>query len=509
MIDTSFAAQVNQVAGTGATANGDNAPSAELWSNALEQAAYNVPPSPSPAVSQEAVPEQQRGSSRTGQVVADKNGATDDGRSKTETAAASIGEGTTSSKIRGKAAEGQASGNMMTTSHLIKKHSHTPQAPTANSSHPIPDILPALSPSAQSVQVAVPIHKGSSLGQVRPGQAAASEVVDEPTVSFPSEANSSEAVPTVSFPREANSSVATMDTASDPVEAGSEKTVTAKTVITSTETKTKDVSASEFKATLSPLSASETPAVLTTDGPAAVVSATTQSVISPHDNNHQGQAGITPGATKPLSSDNTKSLASAELNNLVMGSAEPATSNDKIVLGTHASSDGAGGIIADVGGASAATANASPTIVAPASTAATFSNADGSVAATPAALAATITAMHQNGQSNVVLRLDPPGLGALSIHIALGHNSEVNVQFIPTIPQTAQLLNSGLDDLRQAMANAGLALGQAQVGGGGQGAGSSSNGQGRGARSQAQTGPIVPSTSSPDQTGVVGVRAYA
>ena len=494
MIDTSFAAQVNQVAGTGATANGDNAPSAELWSNALEQAAYNVPPSPSPAVSQGAVPEQQRGSSRTGQVVADKNGATDDGRSKTETAAASIGEGTTSSKIRGKAAEGQASGNMMTTSHLIKKHSHTPQAPTANSSHPIPDILPALSPSAQSAQVAVPIHKGSSLGQVRPGQAAASEVVNEPTVSFPSEANSS---------------VATMDTASDPVEAGSEKTVTAKTVITSTEIKTKDVSASEFKATLSPLSASETPTVLTTDGPAAVVSATTQSVISPHDNNHQGQAGITPGATKPLSSDNTKSLASAELNNLVMGSAEPATSNDKIVLGTHASSDGAGGIIADVGAASAATANASPTIVAPASTAATFSNADGSVAATPAALAATISAMHQNGQSNVVLRLDPPGLGALSIHIALGHNSEVNVQFIPTITQTAQLLNSGLDDLRQAMANAGLALGQAQVGGGGQGAGSPSNGQGRGARSQAQTGPIVPSTSPPDQTGVVGVRAYA
>lgn len=494
MIDTSFAAQVNQVAGTGATANGDNAPSAELWSNALEQATYNVPPSPSPVVSQEAVPEQQRGSSRTGQVVADKDGATDDGRSKTETAAASIGEGTTSSKIRGKAAEGQASGNMMTTSHLIKKHSHTPQAPTANSSHPIPDILPALSPSAQSVQVAVPIHKGSSLGQSRPGQAAAGEVVDEPTVSFPSEANAS---------------VATMDTASDPVEAGSEKTVTAKTVITSTEIELKDVSASEFKATLPPLSASETPTVSTTDGRAAVVSATTHAVISPHDNNHQGQAGITPGATKPLSSDNTKSLASAELNNLVMGSTEPATSNDKIVLGTHASSDGAGGIIADVGGASAATANASPTIVAPASTAATFSNADGSVAATPAALAATITAMHQNGQSNAVLRLDPPGLGALSIHIALGHNSEVNVQFIPTIPQTAQLLNSGLDDLRQAMANAGLALGQAQVGGGGQGAGSPSNGQGRGARSQAQTGPIVPSTSSPDQTGVVGVRAYA
>ncbi len=93
--------------------------------------------------------------------------------------------------------------------------------------------------------------------------------------------------------------------------------------------------------------------------------------------------------------------------------------------------------------------------------------------ATPDAMAASIVAMYRSGHSSLVLRLDPPGLGSVSVHVALGGNGSVNVLFVPTIPQTAHLLQAGLGDLRQSMANSGLALGQAQIGGGGAGGGSS------------------------------------
>jgi flagellar hook-length control protein FliK len=129
------------------------------------------------------------------------------------------------------------------------------------------------------------------------------------------------------------------------------------------------------------------------------------------------------------------------------------------------------------------------------------------VAATPAALAASVTAMHQSGQTRAVLRLDPPGLGALSVHIAVGQGAQVNVQFIPTQAQTGQLLNAGMDQLRQAMAGAGLQLGQAQVGGGGaQGGG----GDPRGSGGQPGTARgAAPVSSAPADAATNGVRAYA
>ena len=137
---------------------------------------------------------------------------------------------------------------------------------------------------------------------------------------------------------------------------------------------------------------------------------------------------------------------------------------------------------------------------------------DAAVSATPAALAASITAMHQNGQMSAVLRLDPPGLGALSVHIAVGHGAQVNVQFIPTTAQTGQLLNAGMDQLRQAMATAGLQLGQAQVGGGSQGGGQGGN-SGGGSRSGGGTStPALASASvsaPAGDTSANGVRAYA
>jgi flagellar hook-length control protein FliK len=137
----------------------------------------------------------------------------------------------------------------------------------------------------------------------------------------------------------------------------------------------------------------------------------------------------------------------------------------------------------------------------------------GSVAATPSALAAAVTAMHQAGQASTVLRLDPVGLGALSVHIGLGAQGQVNVLFVPGTAQAAQLLNAGMGDLRHAMAASGLMLGQAQVGG-------QSNGQSSGQNSGQSSGQNTPQPrgEAPNTAAVSGdnavdpasgVRAYA
>ncbi len=113
--------------------------------------------------------------------------------------------------------------------------------------------------------------------------------------------------------------------------------------------------------------------------------------------------------------------------------------------------------------------------------------------------------MHQNGQLSAVLRLDPPGLGTVSVHIAMGESAQVNVQFISSLPQTAQLLSNNVDQLRQAMASAGLQLGQAQVGGGG-------TGQSGGGGNQPQANPQPAaglSRAIAADDAADGVRAYA
>ena len=113
--------------------------------------------------------------------------------------------------------------------------------------------------------------------------------------------------------------------------------------------------------------------------------------------------------------------------------------------------------------------------------------------------------MHQAGQPSTILRLDPPGLGNLAIHVALGQGAQINVLFIPATTQTAQLLTSGMDGLRQAMAAGGLTLGQASVGG--QSAG------GQGAPNQGATSgppPGQPAAGAPaSATAIKGLSAYA
>lgn len=168
-----------------------------------------------------------------------------------------------------------------------------------------------------------------------------------------------------------------------------------------------------------------------------------------------------------------------------------------------------GGTQAMLAGQPSAAPSTAPGPSAPVTTASVVTQATGSVAATPAALAATITAMHQTGQNSTVLRLDPPGLGSLSVHVALGQSGQVNVLFVPTTAQTAQLLHSGMDGLRQAMTTSGLTLGQAEVSGGG----NQNTSQG------GQNSPNNPNTAQAPQSAAIsangtmpatsGVRAYA
>lgn len=127
----------------------------------------------------------------------------------------------------------------------------------------------------------------------------------------------------------------------------------------------------------------------------------------------------------------------------------------------------------------------------------------------PSALAATITALHQSGQANAVLRLDPPGLGHLSVQIGLGGQGQVNVLFVPSTADAAQALQATLPSLGNALAQSGLTLGQAQVGGQGFQQ-NSQNGQGGQQRSYTPAMARDNSVSSKGGTdSITGLSAYA
>ena len=170
------------------------------------------------------------------------------------------------------------------------------------------------------------------------------------------------------------------------------------------------------------------------------------------------------------------------------------------------------GVSALAGGGNNSAPAAAPVQTAmPQIAAATPTGATGSSAA---ALAATVTALHQAGQSGAVLRLDPPGLGTLSVHVGLSGLGQVNVLFVPSTAQGAQALQAGLPGLSTAMAQSGLVLGQAQVGGqfgqnAGQGGGQSPNGQGRAAFA-APDAPVAATTATAATAASTnGLSAYA
>lgn len=83
----------------------------------------------------------------------------------------------------------------------------------------------------------------------------------------------------------------------------------------------------------------------------------------------------------------------------------------------------------------------------------------------PAALSATITALHQSGQNAVTLRLDPPNLGHLMVQLKMDAQGAVNVLFVPGTVDAAHALQNTLPQLSSALAQSGLTLGQAEVGG--------------------------------------------
>lgn len=94
-----------------------------------------------------------------------------------------------------------------------------------------------------------------------------------------------------------------------------------------------------------------------------------------------------------------------------------------------------------------------------------FAANPGIVNLAPAALSATITALHQSNQSSVMLRLDPPDLGHLSVQIKMDAHGSINVLFVPTTADAAQTLQASLHQLGGIMAQSGLTLSQAEVGG--------------------------------------------
>jgi flagellar hook-length control protein FliK len=216
------------------------------------------------------------------------------------------------------------------------------------------------------------------------------------------------------------------------------------------------------------------------------------------------------GATTTVAqAGNAASARSAKENLQAIASAAESAKSNAVSVVSNTTSTQQNGTQAVLTGQPSIAPSTSSSPSAPVTAASVVTQAMGSVTATPAALAATITAMHQGGQNSTVLRLDPPGLGSLSVHVALGQSGQVNVLFVPSTAQTAQLLHSGMDGLRQAMAMSGLTLGQADVNGGSNQSGSQGG----------QSSPNNPGTahaSQPDAistTGTTpaasGVRAYA
>jgi flagellar hook-length control protein FliK len=185
--------------------------------------------------------------------------------------------------------------------------------------------------------------------------------------------------------------------------------------------------------------------------------------------------------------------------------------SDKTLVTGPASNGAAGLLTGAIAPPAASTSSATPTAPVPG-----LADASASVAATPAALAASITAMARDGHASAILRLDPPGLGQLAIHIALGAGSQINVQFVPAVAHTGHLLANGMDELRQNLATAGLTLGQTQIGGGqagNQGGYSGSDGgasprQQSAADTNKQTYTNAAGAATPGN-GPNGVRAYA
>lgn len=224
-----------------------------------------------------------------------------------------------------------------------------------------------------------------------------------------------------------------------------------------------------------------------------------QDVVSASPSNHAA-----PPVT-PLPTSTSASTSHLLVNRILQSSQENTTSISK----TSASGKASPSTVTPLG---ASFSIDSPTSTTPSSASPTISATSGADGATNngAALAATVTALHQAGQTNTIMRLDPPGLGHLSVQVGLTPQGQINVLFVPSSADAAHVLQASLPHFNQAMAQSGLALGQSQVGGqfaqsGGQ------NGQpGQNARvperPSASPAPVI---EAPRATTISGLSAYA
>ncbi|HQT63564.1 MAG: hypothetical protein B7Z75_07070 [Acidocella sp. 20-57-95] len=116
-----------------------------------------------------------------------------------------------------------------------------------------------------------------------------------------------------------------------------------------------------------------------------------------------------------------------------------------------------------------------------------------------AGLTASIAILHKTGNNSAILNLSPPGLGNLSIHVGTGESAVINILFVTANPQTGQILNAHLGDLRQAINDAGLSLGDAQV----------SYGNDRGNSRQKQQPTVPNARQAATNSNPEGIRAFA
>lgn len=81
-------------------------------------------------------------------------------------------------------------------------------------------------------------------------------------------------------------------------------------------------------------------------------------------------------------------------------------------------------------------------------------------------LAQQVTLLVEDGEQIAQLRLDPPDLGPLEVHLSLDHGEQgvAHVQFVSAHAPVRDALEAALPQLRAALAGNGILLGQATVG---------------------------------------------
>jgi flagellar hook-length control protein FliK len=66
-------------------------------------------------------------------------------------------------------------------------------------------------------------------------------------------------------------------------------------------------------------------------------------------------------------------------------------------------------------------------------------------------------------RNRAVIHLNPPELGSVSIRINVGHNNQIHASFIAESIHTHNMIESGMDSLKNSLAQNGFDLGQVNV----------------------------------------------